>query len=242
MKMKSKKILFIAGGIFSIASASLFSLSLAKTKNSNDYYEQNNKYSFLNNQKLLESLFTNLNFNRNDIQNNFEFNNEINGNNNPYKDQKFINGNSWYPNFEIEAKSLDETYNRNPFGDFEVSSYTYARTKDELNLPIKYQKYVNNISYSSEDCMIDPWTGLETNVCSTTPGDIYQTIKKENYFLHWINRYKFSSLTKDYDIEIHKFNNKISFSDRNSWNKFTDKKVKLETKIKTDNAETYIYN
>ncbi|MDC8914656.1 Mbov_0399 family ICE element protein [Metamycoplasma hyosynoviae] len=240
--MKSKKILFIAGGIFSIASASLFSLSLAKTKNSNDYYEQNNKYSFLNNQKLLESLFTNLNFNRNDIQNNFEFNNEINGNNNPYKDQKFINGNSWYPNFEIEAKSLDETYNRNPFGDFEVSSYTYARTKDELNLPIKYQKYVNNISYSSEDCMIDPWTGLETNVCSTTPGDIYQTIKKENYFLHWINRYKFSSLTKDYDIEIHKFNNKISFSDRNSWNKFTDKKAKLETKIKTDNAETYIYN
>jgi|GEM_PF-6761348 hypothetical protein len=93
MKTRNKKLLLIAGGIFTIASASLFSISLAKSRN-NDYYNQTNKYSFLNNQALLESLFTNLNFNRNDYQNNFEFNNNFKSEtNNPYKDQKFINAN-----------------------------------------------------------------------------------------------------------------------------------------------------
>lgn len=121
MKTKNKKILLIAGAVLTIASASLFSISLAKSRNNNDYYNQSNKYSFLNNQALLESLFTNLNFNRNDYQKNFEFNNNRpSQTNNPYKDQKFINANKWNNNFEASANSLEDTYNKNPFGDYKA--------------------------------------------------------------------------------------------------------------------------
>lgn len=142
MKTKNKKILLIAGGIFSIASASLFSISLAKSRN-NDYYNQPNKYSFLNNQALLESLFTNLNFNRNDYQNNFEFNNNRPSQaNNPYKDQKFINAHKWETNFEASANKIEDTYNQNPLGDYKANVINNTSEHD-LDLPSELKKYVN---------------------------------------------------------------------------------------------------
>ncbi|WP_373435470.1 hypothetical protein, partial [Metamycoplasma equirhinis] len=100
--------------------------------------------------------------------------------------------------FETEAKSLDENYKRNPFGDFNASSENNASDENELGLPAENKKYINSISYEQKDCWYDDITGLEAQ-CRWIPGDITQKIKKQNYFLHWINRYKFSSLTKDYD-------------------------------------------
>ena len=225
MKTKNKKLLLIAGGIFTIASASLFSISLAKSRN-NDYYNQTNKYSFLNNQKLLESLFTNLNFNRNDYQNNFEFNNNFKSEtNNPYKDQKFINANKWNNNFEASANKLEDTYNQNPFGDYkaDVFNTTY---KSDLNIPSELKKYVNKISHGEPEHIDDPDPNGGPGWDGWSDGTINQTIKKENYRLHWINRYKFSSLTKDYDIKINKFKNIISYSDRDRDSKFIAKKAK----------------
>jgi len=155
MKTKNKKLLLIAGGIFTIASASLFSISLAKSRN-NDYYNQTNKYSFLNNQKLLESLFTNLNFNRNDYQNNFEFNNNFKSQtNNPYKDQKFINAHKWETNFEASANKLEDTQNQNPFGDYKVDVFNTTYESD-LNIPSELKKYVNKIDPGSPYHIPDP--------------------------------------------------------------------------------------
>ena len=226
MKTKNKKLLLIAGAVFTIASASLFSISLAKSRN-NDYYNQPNKYSFLNNQKLLESLFTNLNFNRNDYQNNFEFNNNFKSQtNNSYKDQKFINANKWNNNFEALANKLDDTYNKNPFGDYKADVFNTTYESD-LNIPSELKKYVNKIDPGSPYHIPDPDPNGGPGWQGWTTGTINQTIKKENYRLHWINRYKFSSLTKDYDIKINKFKNTISYSNRDRDNKFIDKKAKF---------------
>lgn len=68
---KIKKTLLIAGGIFSIASASLFSLSFSRNEHYSNYkYEEIDKdqYSFLNNKNLLKSFFTNLTYKKNSRQ------------------------------------------------------------------------------------------------------------------------------------------------------------------------------
>ena len=243
MKMKNKKILLIAGGIFTIASASLFSISLAKSRNNNDYYNQPNKYSFLNNQTLLESLFTNLNFNRNDYQNNFEFNNNFKSEtNNPYKDQKFINAHKWNNNFEYSANKLEDTYNKNPFGDYKADVINNTSEHD-LNLPPELKKYVNEISQGEEYDIPDPDPNGGPGWHGWSDGTINQTIKKENYRLHWINRYKFSSLTKDYDIKINKFKNTINYSNKDANNKFIAKKLNLSSITNMQNFMTdFIYN
>lgn len=74
-----------------------------------------------------------------------------------------------------------------------------------------YKKYVSSLTegWISEGDII-PGELEERYPNAWNPGQIIQTIKKSNYSINWVNAQSFKKLTKDYDIKIKTFNNRLS--------------------------------
>ncbi|MGC7165116.1 Mbov_0399 family ICE element protein, partial [Metamycoplasma hominis] len=228
---KIKKTLLIAGGIFSIASASLFSLSFSRNEHYSSYkYEEIDKdqYSFLNNKNLLKSFFTNLTYKKNSRQDSFIFDPKSPTSNPLYSDQRFIANSDDNLKFlkELSINNINEINNQ-PFGDYKITLENNANEPSDVGntdpeeynkLPSQipswlqgYEKYVSSLTegWISEGDII-PGELEERYPNNWNPGQIIQTIKKSNYSINWVNAQSFKKLTKDYDIKIKTFNNRLS--------------------------------
>ncbi|MHA3888440.1 Mbov_0399 family ICE element protein [Metamycoplasma hominis] len=221
---KIKKTLLIAGGIFSIASASLFSLSFSRNEHYSSYkYEEIDKdqYSFLNNKNLLKSFFTNLTYWKNSRQDSFIFNPKCYSGNPLYSDQRFIANKDDNLTFLKELSINDiNKINNQPFGDYKITLQNDAR-KDEKTVEDQteqipnwldgYRKYVSRLTEGwwreGDPDPSNPGYNFDPD---WEPGEIIQTIKKSNYSINWANAQSFKKFTNDYDIKIKTFNNRLS--------------------------------
>ena len=209
---KIKKTLLIAGGIFSIASASLFSLSFSRNEHYSSYkYEEIDKdqYSFLNNKNLLKSFFTNLTYRKDSRQDSFIFDHKDYSSNPLYYDQRFIANTNDGLEFLKELSINDiNKINNQPFGDYKITLYN--QNEQIPSWLDGYKKYVSSLTAGEEK---EGEYDESTHTYRPNywwPGDIIQTIKKSNYSINWANAQSFKKLTKDYDIKIKTFNNRLS--------------------------------
>ncbi|MEX1817138.1 hypothetical protein VZ228_03150, partial [Metamycoplasma hominis] len=135
-----------------------------------------------------------------------------------YSDQRFIANTNDRLEFLKELSINDiNKINNQPFGDYKITLQNQEEAKEQLpnvkwwapSWLYGYKKYINDLTFyhgdGNEWCDQD---GCQKETHSN--GEITQTIKKSNYSINWANAQSFKKFTKDYDINIKKFNNRLS--------------------------------
>ncbi|MEX1817139.1 hypothetical protein VZ228_03155, partial [Metamycoplasma hominis] len=142
-------------------------------------------------------------------QDSFIFDPKSSSSNPLYSDQRFIANTNDGLEFLKELSINDiNKINNQPFGDYKITLYNQ---NEQTPLWLGgYKKYVSSLTEGEEK---EGEYDESTHTYRPNywwPGDIIQTIKKSNYSINWVNAQSFKKLTKDYDIKIKTFNNRLS--------------------------------